>query len=159
MTKKTLPDGINLHLLCMLWAQQATIYRKNNHCFFQLQGIDPKILYMTARPIKLRNFVEANKFLTIWHNNSAHFEQEPPEIGLIYTSMTPDEHNIAHAIPIILTEPIFNADDSSWCFQLVGSEQTLEEGVYHDITLFIDWLPTNYCPKPIQDLFPTLLEG
>lgn len=158
MTENKLPAGKNLHLLCMLWAEQGLIYRQDNKIFFKLLRIDPKILYMTARPVKLRNFVEANKFLAIWQNNPAHFQQEPPEIGLIYTSMPPDNHGIAHAISIVLTNPILNTD-GSWSFELNSSNQELAAGVYHDIILFIDWLPTNYCPKPIHDLFPTLLTG
>lgn len=158
MNKKHLKPGENLHLLCMLWAKKIVIEKKDSDFSLVLYGVNQNILYMTARPIRTRKFILTRKFMSIWIKNQECFTQEPPEIAMVFSEMPPDSFGVAHALPIHLSTPQ-QEKDNSWSFHLSLSGLSLNPGIYENVALFIDWLPTNYCPEPIEKLFPNLLKN
>ncbi|CDZ79227.1 hypothetical protein BN59_03545 [Legionella massiliensis] len=143
----------SLHLLCMLWANEAYITSEDNQFFLQLVKMDRKVLYSTSRPIKVSGFIDVKKVIPIWANNNQDFLNEPPEIALAYTKMKSNSDGISHAIPVDLSNP-GAIIDSSCKFSLSFKDEIIPPGKYEDVTLFIDWLPTLYCPKPINLLLP-----
>lgn len=94
----------HFHPLCVLWAQKATLLKKESKWFLSLENINPKILYSASRPKKFRNFMLTEQFLTLWTMNEEAFIKEPPEVGLVYSNM-PKQEGIAHAIAISLSHP------------------------------------------------------
>lgn len=133
------------HPLCMIWAKEA-IFTKSTVLF---NKIDPKVLYSATRPKRVQEFIDIEKFLFIWSQNEPIFEQEPPEIAIVHSALPIGKDGIAHALPLQLSHPI-KKGPSSWEFHTTFSHpETL-----HDIAIFIDWLPSAVCPKPVQLLFP-----
>ena len=147
----------SLHLLCMLWAKEANITSENNNHFLELKNIDRKILYSTSRPKKVRGFIEANKVIKTWVNNNDAFLNEKPEIAFEYTTLKPNADGITNAISIDLSSPVITKENTCK-FKLCFRNEIVPDGKYDDISLFIDWLPTFYCPKPIALLLPELAE-
>ena len=142
----------NLHLLCMIWAREATIVDEHS---LIIRHADPRVLCTTARPVATRFCILTNTFMSAWVRNQASFEKEPPEIAMVYSQMPAGPDSIAHAIPIVLTKPsVVNTHD--WKFRLIQPNPTLQNGTFRDITLFIDWLPSLRCPDPISITFPRL---
>lgn len=141
----------HFHPLCIVWAKEAVVMRDGKELKLVLNGLESKILYSASRPKKYRNFILSERFMTLWSDNKDAFEEEPPEIGIVYSKMNIGADGIAHAVPIKLSDPICNGND--WKFKL---EETsiLKEGCYNDIALFIDWLPSIDCPLPIKIIFP-----
>ncbi|MGH6811632.1 MAG: hypothetical protein ACREDM_04590 [Methylocella sp.] len=143
----------SLHLLCMLWADEAIITHNANSYRLVLKNIDRKMLYSTSRPRKVRGFIDAKNAMSIWIKNMKIFEQEPPEIAIAYTRMNAGKDEIANAIPIYLSKPE-QFGEESWAFSLRFRTEVLDTGNYDASVLFIDWLPTLYCPEPISALLP-----
>lgn len=146
----------HLHPLCMLWAKEATIAKEERgEITLSLKGVDPKVLYVAARPKKFRSFIIAKKFMSLWIENPHVYEKEPPEIGIVYSTMKRGVDGIAHAIPMTLSHPILE-EELCWKFKLGFPKEKLAVGLYKDIVLFIDWLPSKHCPGPIQMTFPSM---
>ena len=147
-----------IHLLCVMWAPKAIITQSIDEYTLTLKNIDPKVLYMTARPSKNRAFITTEKFMTTWQENEAIFEKEPPEIAISYSNMPLDSYGVAEAISIVLCNPKRGNETHSWIFQLKFlSSTSIKPGSYDEIALFIDWLPSFECPLPIKLILPTLL--
>lgn len=142
----------NLHLLCMLWAKEATII---GDCSIAIRDSDPKILCTTARPIATRFFILTDVFMSLWIQNQASFEKEPPEIALVYSQMPAGPDGIAHAAPVVLTKPSAEGPHA-WTFEFAQPSAARLAGTLRDIALFIDWLPSLHCPEPISLIFPKL---
>ncbi len=140
-----------LHLLCMAWAKEAVITQNHSGYSILLKGIDRKILSVTARPVRLQEFIDAENFLSLWAKHHALFEKEPPEVAIVYDEMSPGADAIAHSIPIELSHPVKHPE--GWMFRLKYREQKIPIGRYHGASLFIDWIPTLDCPEPIKALF------
>ena len=81
--------------------------------------------------------------------NEEVFKKDPPEIAMAHSSIEISNDGVAHALPLELSHPI-KKGSASWEFCTTFSQQ----GRYHDVVLFIDWLPSAVRPKPIQLLFP-----
>lgn len=157
MTKQEInPTPQQIHLLCMLWAKKATITQNHNGYFLTLKNIDPKVLYMTARPSKNRAFITVENFITCWIKNNNSFKAEPPEIAITYSKMAPDNYGVAEAIPIALCDPKLQGK-KNYTFQLNFLAEKITPGEYDEICLFIDWLPSFECPEPIRLVLPNLL--
>jgi hypothetical protein len=152
MNDKTAIKQKNLHLLCMIWAQEATI--TGDHSLI-IRNTNPKVLCTTARPVASRFCILTSTFMSAWMQNQDKFEKEPPEIALVYSQMPADRGGIAHAIPIVLTKPSVS-DRHDWKFKLVQPNPVLPPGTFRDVALFIDWLPSLHCPEPISITFPKL---
>jgi hypothetical protein len=145
----------NLHLLCMVWAQEAIVTKDDSGYSMTLKNLDRKVFYKAARPKRVQGFIEVKKFMTTWIENNNRFEKEPPEVAIVYSKMKSGADGIAHAIPIVISNPN-KEGENSWRFKLTQANEKLLVGHYQDIALFIDWLPTPYCPKPIKLVFPKL---
>lgn len=140
MTKK---EGF--HPLCMLWAGEAIF----TDGFALFDKLDHKVLYCAARPKRVQEFINIEKFMSIWALNEKFFEEEPPEIAMAHSAIAIGNDGIAHALPLELSHPI-KKGSSSWEFRTTFQQL----GRYSDVALFIDWLPSAICPKPVQLLFP-----
>ena len=140
----------HFHPLIVIWAQNAFIEKGT----FHLKNIESKVLYSASRPKKYRNFILASQFIHLWIANIEAFNKEPPEIGLVYSNMPFGEDEIAHAIPICLTNPRLKGTD--WLFEIEEPQNILNQTHYKNVALFIDWLPSITCPLPIQILFPNM---
>lgn len=143
-----------LHLLCMVWAKEAVIAQNNSSYIMTLKNCDQKVLSSTSRPRQLQAFMDIENFLILWSENDDLFEKEPPEISIAYTAMPVSSEGIARSIAIELSHPVKHQQD--WVFQLAFRNEIMKAGSYQDIALFIDWIPTPYCPAPIKLLFPEL---
>ena len=62
-----------LHLLCMLWAEEASITSESGKHFLTLKNTKREVLYSTSRPVKARGFVDEKKFMSVWINNNDAF--------------------------------------------------------------------------------------
>ena len=142
----------NLHLLCMIWAKEATVVGDHS---FTIRDADPQVLCTTARPVATRFSILTSAFMSAWIQNQASFENEPPEIAMVYSRMPAGPDGIAHAIPVVLTKPSAEGTDA-WKFEFAPPNPALPAGTFRDITLFIDWLPSLHCPEPISITFPKL---
>ncbi len=142
----------NLHLLCMIWAKEASIVADHS---LIIRNADPKMLCTTARPVPTRFCIPTDTFMSAWMQNQASFEKEPPEIAMVYLEMPAGPDGIAHAIPVILTKPTVASIDG-WKFEFTQPNRPLPAGTFRDIALFIDWLPSLHCPEPISITFPKL---
>ena len=137
------------HPLCMMWSDEAII--SEGHLI--LKSLDNKVLYSATRPKKVQEFIDVQQFMSSWVTHRDAFEKQPPEIALVYSAMSMGKDEIAYAIPIKLSSPIAK-EDNSWQFDLSFPEKGMASGIYKDVALFIDWLPSSLCPEPIKLLFP-----
>lgn len=145
-----------LHLLCMVWAKEAVIAQNNSGYTMTLKNCDQKVLSSTSRPRQLQEFLDIENFLTLWSEHDDLFVKEPAEISIVYTAMPVNSDGIADSIAIELSHPVKHQQD--WVFQLAFRDKRMKAGSYQDIALFIDWIPTPYCPAPIKVLFPELAD-
>lgn len=146
-------DQQQYHFVFTLYAANANVDTST----LVLKGIDTKIAYMTARPGRDRAFITAQRFINTWLAHSTAFEQDLPEVGIIYSAMKLNSTKETEAIPIILHKPK-KIRDNEWQFQLKNKAHMLK-GEYQDVILFIDWLPALQCPEPIKLLVPSLFNG
>src|SRR3990167_3877531 len=142
----------SLHLLCMLWADEGTIEQDGNIYYLKLKRINQKVLYSTSRPKKVRGYIESNHFIFVWSQNNDAFDAEPAEIAMSYSNLSKNKYGISNAIAANLSNPTLTKDGC--VFNLKWRDEKVSLGTYKDIALFIDWLPTTYCPKPISLLMP-----
>ena len=152
------PDQKQYHFVFMLSAKKMTIIRNNGSFTMEVADIDPKILYMTARPGRSRAFLRADQFIGTWMRHNEIFIEQPPEVAVIYSTMQVDAANAtAQAIPLKISNPkTAGKGKNSWVFDLACASTHLLAGEYRDIVLFIDWLPNVECPKPIKLELPGL---
>lgn len=146
-----LSDQSQYHFLFLLSAKTLEI--KSNSII--LKDLDPKVLYMTARPGRDRAFVSANHFMSTWISNNSAFLADPPQIAFISSSMKTDSDKIGQAISLSLENPK-KVDLTSYHFDLKTS---LSQETYQEITFFIDWPARTICPQPIQLLLPCIFKG
>lgn len=156
MTTIISPDQKQYHFVFMLSAQIATVAENPQGYTMMLINVDPKVLYMTARPGRSRAFLQADQFMKTWINNQSSFDKQHPQVAIIYSAMKTDINDTAKAIPIEISDPE-KITKNSWIFKkLHFSNGVLEVGKYKDIVLFIDWLPAIECPEPIKLELPGL---
>ncbi len=141
------------HPLLMVWADEAIISHTYPVYTFTIKKVDHKALYCAARPKRIQEYMNIESFMSIWINHEKAFEKDPPEIAFVYNDMPIGTDNIAYAIPIKLSNPIKEAEES-YRFSLSFPEKAVNPGTYSKITLFIDWFPNPICPEPIVLLFP-----
>jgi hypothetical protein len=129
----------------MVWAEEVRV----SSSLLTLYLTYEKVLFSATRPKKVRKYIRADQFFSIWAKHPAEFLAEPPEIALAYTDMPKSRDGLFHATPIHLSHPIARSPNT-WQFSFKGEL----DGAYQEAALFIDWLPSSVCPKPIQLLFP-----
>ncbi|MDP1574682.1 MAG: hypothetical protein Q8L78_07105 [Coxiellaceae bacterium] len=144
-----------LHLLCMLWANEASITSENGKHFLTLKNTKREVLYSTSRPVKARGFVDEKKFMSVWIDNNDAFLNEPPEISFEYNKIHHNSDGIANSVAIDLLNPMITKENA-YQFLLTFRDEIIPDGKYDNVVLFIDWIPTAYCPKPIGLFLPEL---
>ncbi|MDP1574681.1 MAG: hypothetical protein Q8L78_07100 [Coxiellaceae bacterium] len=148
-------DQKKYHFLFMLSAEKALIENDKNHCHLILEGVDEKLLFMTARPGRTRAFMSAATFLNNWKENPNVFLAHPPRVALIDSAMPTDGDGIAKAAEIALKNPVL-LQNGHWQFDLKFLENTLE-GIHPDAILMIDWPAALPCPPAIKIQVPSLI--
>ena len=144
-------DQGQFHFLFLLSASQGKLRDEK----LILEGINPQVLYMTARPGRDRAYIFSSDFFSVWHDNEKAFTENRPQIGLVHNQMACDNYKVSQsALPLTLMHPK-KIDGSSWQFDVSECDQC-HENLYRGITLFIDWLPNVICPEPIKLLLPKL---
>ena len=105
-----------------------------------------KYISTCLQPHAIRMFAE------VYLKKNEVFVNEPPEIAIAYTAMDIEEKGMAEAVAINCSNPA-KTGNAGWTFDLSFIDNPLALGCYNEIALFIDWLPSVECPKPIQLLF------
>ena len=141
------------HPLIMIYAKRALVEKEGSSLFFSLTNLDPKVIYSASRPKKFRNFIQAESFMKSWQVHNDVFLENAPEVAICYDNMPKAKDNIFHAIPIDISSP--SQKNGEWIFKLQAGG--ILEGVYSNVALFIDWLPSVNCPMPIQVVLPNMV--
>jgi hypothetical protein len=141
-------DQKKFHFLFLICSKQASVVGNA----LTLKELDPKVLFMTARPGRCRAFLPTDRFLKIWEERLEIFTQSPPEVATIYAGMEEDRDGKAEALPIQISHPKKKGD--GWEFSSSG----MPSRNYADVIFFIDWPASLICPEPIRLLVPSLFD-
>ena len=147
-------DQKKFHFLFMLSSKHGDIKNSNK---LILTDIDKKLLLMSARPGRVRSFMDADLFLKNWSENIKIFLDHPARIGLIFNDMKIDQNHIATAIELSLSNPIENGKNQ-WQFDFSVLDKTPYPDHIDNVTLMIDWPAQFPCAPTIKIQVPSLVE-
>lgn len=126
-----------LTFLFVLMAQKAMISQTDQGYELTLQGLDPKVLYISDRPARKGGFIQLSKFMSRWEAANSSFGQVPPNAIITHAAMPTDNNGIARAIGVELINPV-KLSDNVWKFKLKSLNGKLSVGSYDGVSVFVD---------------------
>lgn len=152
--ENNLPDQQQYHFGFMLTAREAEV-RNDPGVSLILRDVDPKALYMTARPGRDRAFISTDRFMETWMRNKPAFTLDAPRVSLLHSQMKVDADAVSQAVSVHISDP--QKAPGGWQFKLGAQDNDLPAGRYEGVILFIDWPPAVGAPPlPIRLELPSL---
>jgi len=135
-TVPAVKDAKKAAMLFVLRADTGVITQVNHVYTLSLQGMDSKVLYFSDRPVRASGFMALSQFINDWTQGNNSFQKNPPNAAIVHAALKSNGKGLTQGIPVELSNPLLSAKGCS--FQLKALQETLSEGSYKDISIFVD---------------------